>query len=105
VANAVPQLPGLKRQGCEWLEEFVRAEACARRGRVFTGPIYATTGGTIGADALPIPVVFVKIAVDLTSGWTGFRRASVGLSFGKPLDFRKVHWVRPNLVCEVSYLS
>src|SRR5689334_17608706 len=63
------RLPELNRQGWERLEELVRAEAC-RRGRIeiYTGPVYPSIA-ELGADRLPVPRGFFKLALDPGAGW------------------------------------
>lgn len=68
MANVLPQLPGLNRQGWERGEEMTRAWAWSRGAvDVVAGPIY---GGhaTIGADALPVPIAFYKVVIDPRAG-------------------------------------
>ncbi len=109
MANAVPQLPGLNREGWRRLEEMVPSWACSRGDlTVFTGPILAPDRGTIGAGRIAVPAAFFKVVLDPRSrqaiafvlpqryvGKSGLDRwitsiadieARTGLSFPLPAD-------------------
>lgn len=68
MANVVPQLPGLNRQGWERGEEMTRAWAWSRGVvDVAAGPIFGGTT-TIGEDRLPVPTGFFKVIADPKAG-------------------------------------
>jgi endonuclease G len=65
MVNAVPQLPGLNREGWEYLEQTVRAWAWTRGAVVvFAGPILTPQPPTIGDDRVAVPIAFFKVVYD-----------------------------------------
>jgi endonuclease G len=69
MVNAVPQLPGLNREGWERLEQSVRAWAWSRGAViVFVGPILTPEPPTIGANRVAVPIAFFKVVYDPSAG-------------------------------------
>jgi endonuclease G len=69
MANVAPQLPGLNREGWEYLEQAVRAWAWARGAViVFVGPILTPQPPTIGPSRVAVPIAFFKVVFDPQSG-------------------------------------
>ncbi|MTJ83016.1 MAG: DNA/RNA non-specific endonuclease [Telmatospirillum sp.] len=65
MANVVPQLPGLNREGWERLEQTVRAWAWTRGDlAIFSGPVFTEQVRTIGNGRIGVPSAFFKVIVD-----------------------------------------
>jgi endonuclease G len=69
MANVAPQLPGLNREGWSRLEQAVDAWAWTRGELVvFSGPILAPGGDSIGHGRIAVPSAFFKVVFDPRSG-------------------------------------
>jgi endonuclease G len=69
MVNAVPQLPGLNREGWEHLEQTVRAWAWTRGAViVYVGPILTPQPPTIGGNRVAVPIAFFKVVYDPAAG-------------------------------------
>ncbi|PKU22355.1 DNA/RNA non-specific endonuclease [Telmatospirillum siberiense] len=69
MVNAVPQLPGLNREGWERLEQTVRAWAWTRGSVIiFSGPVLTPSPPSIGASGVAVPIAFFKVIYDPAEG-------------------------------------
>ena len=67
MTNISPQIPGCNRGICKRLENQVRRWA-VKEGKIYiiTGPIFSKKPAVMKTAAIPVPVAFYKVILDLT---------------------------------------